>query len=147
MNPDISIEQLKDFTPQVTESINNLLKQLNPQARVLTEADVREIIAMQTNRLFVAKEHATGQIIGMITLITYIIPYAKKALLEDFVISESYRSHGIGSQLMKFAIQKARDERVKYIELTSNPTREAANLFYQKMGFQKRETNVYRFIV
>ena len=33
---------------------------------------------------------------------------------------------------------------LKNINLTSRPQRMAANNFYQKIGFEKQETNVYR---
>ena len=33
----------------------------------------------------------------------------------------------------------------KTIDLTSRPSREAANKLYQKLGFEQRETNIYRF--
>jgi ribosomal protein S18 acetylase RimI-like enzyme len=31
------------------------------------------------------------------------------------------------------------------VDLTSRPSREAANRLYQRLGFQLRETNVYRY--
>ena len=33
----------------------------------------------------------------------------------------------------------------KTIDLTSRPSREAANRLYQRLGFEMRETNVYRY--
>jgi hypothetical protein len=38
----------------------------------------------------------------------------------------------------------AKDNKVQAAELTSQPAREAANAMYQKLGFEKRDTNVYR---
>jgi ribosomal protein S18 acetylase RimI-like enzyme len=31
------------------------------------------------------------------------------------------------------------------VDLTSRPSREAANRLYQRIGFERRETNVYRY--
>ncbi|MCC6568182.1 MAG: GNAT family N-acetyltransferase, partial [Anaerolineales bacterium] len=41
------------------------------------------------------------------------------------------------------AIELAREAGASNISLTSNPKREAANLLYQRLGFQRRETNLY----
>ena len=43
------------------------------------------------------------------------------------------------------AIDIARDLGAKTVDLTSRPSREAANRLYQRIGFEPRETNVYRY--
>jgi len=143
MNTPIVIEQATTFSSSLTESVNTLLHQLNPNAYLLSDKDVQEMLDASTNELFVAKD--AEKIIGMITLITYRIPYAKKGILEDFVVDASYRGKGVGSDLIKTAMESAKEKNVKYIELTSNPTREKAREFYLHLGFVQRETNVYRF--
>jgi ribosomal protein S18 acetylase RimI-like enzyme len=45
------------------------------------------------------------------------------------------------------AIDEARRLGVHSLDLTSRPSREAANRLYTRMGFTSRETNVYRFLV
>ena len=45
---------------------------------------------------------------------------------------------------MKHAIEYAQECGALCIDLTSRPSRMEANEMYQKMGFEKRETNVYR---
>ena len=57
------------------------------------------------------------------------------------------RGEGIGEQLTEAAIAEARRRGARTIDLTSRPSREAANALYQKMGFELRETNVYRLVV
>jgi ribosomal protein S18 acetylase RimI-like enzyme len=52
---------------------------------------------------------------------------------------------GVGAALTKAMIDRARSLGCKTIELTSRPTREAANHLYRKLGFEVRETNVYRY--
>jgi ribosomal protein S18 acetylase RimI-like enzyme len=42
-------------------------------------------------------------------------------------------------------IARARERSCVTVDLTSRPSREAANRLYQRAGFQLRETNLYRF--
>jgi ribosomal protein S18 acetylase RimI-like enzyme len=48
---------------------------------------------------------------------------------------------------METAIFKAKELGCKNINLTSSPNRVAANALYKKLGFEIRETNVYRKIL
>ena len=57
-----------------------------------------------------------------------------------------YRGQGLGIRLIKAAIKKAQEWDARFIDLNSNPTREAANSLYVKMGFFQRKTNVYRLL-
>jgi ribosomal protein S18 acetylase RimI-like enzyme len=43
------------------------------------------------------------------------------------------------------AIAEAKRRGAKTVDLTSRPSREAANRLYQRIGFVARDTNVYRF--
>jgi ribosomal protein S18 acetylase RimI-like enzyme len=47
--------------------------------------------------------------------------------------------------LVRAAVVRAKAEGAKTVDLTSRPSREAANRLYQRCGFEKRETNIYRF--
>jgi ribosomal protein S18 acetylase RimI-like enzyme len=138
------IYQLTSFSPELTASINHLLIQINPAAHQLTDTNVQEILQSQSTQLLVAKEPQSDRIVGMITLVVYRIPFVKKALLEDLVVDNDFRGKGIGSALIKKALEQARNEGVKYVDLTSNPKRSKANQLYQRLGFTKRDTNVYR---
>jgi len=48
---------------------------------------------------------------------------------------------------MNHALAVAKNAGAKSVDLTSRPSREAANKLYQKLGFTARETNVYRLTV
>jgi ribosomal protein S18 acetylase RimI-like enzyme len=54
------------------------------------------------------------------------------------------RGKGMGKALMKHALERAKKLAVKSVDLTSRPSRETANMLYQSLGYQIRETNVYR---
>lgn len=97
-------------------------------------------------RIFLARErteHATP-IMGIACLFIVRTLRGCKGLVEDVVVDESCRGQGISRQLMEALIKEARDMGVTSLELTSHPSREAANHLYQKLGFLLRGTNCYR---
>ena len=93
--------------------------------------------------LFVAR--VDGAIVGSLTLAFYRIPTGLKAWIEDVVVDESARGHGVGEALNLAAIDEARRRGAKNVSLTSRPSREAANRLYQRLGFEPHDTNLYRF--
>lgn len=138
------IEQIKNFSLELTPALNKLLEQLNETAKPLENKDVMEMINSWANRLFVARKSDTKEIVGMLTLVTYRIPVWKKAWIEDIVVDENYRKKGIATKLINQAIESARADGVSSLNFTSSPGREDANRLYQHLGFEKRDTNVYR---
>ena len=60
-------------------------------------------------------------------------------------MDEQARGKGVATALLKHALQVARDRGALKADLTSMPWRVAANRLYQKMGFEKRESNMYRY--
>lgn len=86
-----------------------------------------------------------GSIVGSLTLAFYRIPTGMKAWIEDVVVDDAARGHGIGRLLSEAALDVARERGAKNVSLTSRPSRESANRLYQRIGFNARETNVYRY--
>jgi ribosomal protein S18 acetylase RimI-like enzyme len=93
--------------------------------------------------VFVAR--VDGNIVGSLTLVTFRIPTGIRAWIEDVVVDESARGHGVGEALNQAAIEEARRKGAVTVDLTSRPSREAANRLYQRIGFVQRDTNVYRY--
>ena len=89
---------------------------------------------------------ATGEeaILGSMTLVVFRIPTGLRAWIEDVVVDEAARGRGVGEMLNRAAIEWARGEGATTVDLTSRPSREAANRLYQRLGFHERSTNVYR---
>lgn len=137
------IEQLKTFSPDITQIINDLLAQLNPISKKLKDGDAKEIIEGSSNRLFIARRSDNKEIVGMLTLIAYRIPVWKKGWIEDVVVDRKYRGKGIATKLINGAVENAKAEGISSLNLTSRPQREDANRLYIKVGFKKRDTNVY----
>ena len=93
--------------------------------------------------LFVAR--VDGIIAGSLTLAFYRIPTGLKSWIEDVVVDDAARGQGIGESLSRAAVDEARRRGAKDVSLTSRPHREAANRLYQRIGFDLRVTNTYRF--
>ena len=106
--------------------------------------DLQDLLASDAITQFVARDD-DGRIIGVATLAVFPIPTARRAWIEDVIVDEALNGRGIGAALTKAMIDRARARGCKTIELTSRPSREAANHLYRKLGFTVRETNVYRY--
>ena len=139
----MKIEELTDFSAQALHAINGLLPQLSPSAVALDESDLRNIVDSESTKLFLAIDE--DGVFGMLSLVLFRIPTGRKAWVEDVVVDEKARGRGVGKLLTEHAIQVAREHGAHSVDLTSRPSREAANALYQRVGFEQRETNVYRF--
>lgn len=85
------------------------------------------------------------KIVGALTLVIFRIPTGLRAWIEDVVVDEAARGHGVGAALTKTAVRIAQGEGARTIDLTSRPSREAANRLYERLGFQLRDSRVYRW--
>ena len=50
----------------------------------------------------------------------------------------------MGAALTREAVRLARSDGARTVDLTSRPSREAANRLYERLGFELRDSNVYR---
>lgn len=139
----VSVEAARVVTPELVVALNALLPQLTDAPSTVTEADVAAILATPGASLLVARDD-DGRIVGTATLSTYRTPTRRRAHLDDVVVDAGARGLGVGAALTAEAIALARALGAEQIDLTSTPDREAANRLYQRLGFKRRETNVYR---
>lgn len=140
----IKIEQLKIFSSKDAVQIRNLILQLGSNFQTLNDRDFKEILNSSSTYLLVARDYDKN-IIGMITLAVYRIPYLRKGYIDDVIADRKYRGMGVGSKLLMAAIDKAKNLGAAYVDLTSSPDRLEGNKLYKKFGFKKRNTNYYRF--
>ena len=130
------------------EELHAALQQLVPQlSRSNPPPSLDEVRAMLTHdsvTQFVARRD-DGSIVGVSTLATFPIPTAVRAWVEDVIVDEASNNQGIGRLLIDAMVDRARQLGPKTVDLTSRPTREAANHLYRKAGFEPRDTNVWRF--
>lgn len=138
----MSVELITDYSEELHTSINNLVPQLSSSTPPLTEEQVRTFIEQDHVYLFAYRYE--GEILGMLTLATFIIPTGLRAWIEDVVVDEKTRGQGAGQQLVEAALAHAEKLGCRTVDLTSRPSREAANRLYVRCGFEQRETNIYR---
>lgn len=86
-----------------------------------------------------------GRIVGVATLAAFPVPSSTRAWVEDVIVDEASANQGIGRLLVEALIARARELGATTLDLTSRPSREAANHLYRSAGFEPRETNVYRY--
>ena len=139
----IKIFKATTVNQEILESVNFLLPQLSQSAKSIQIDQLNDIINSECTSLIFAKDEE--KIIGMLSFVVYQIPTGKKAWVEDVVVHKSARGKGVGKLLMNFALEIADQVDAKSIDLTSRPSRETANKLYQSMGYEIRETNVYRY--
>jgi ribosomal protein S18 acetylase RimI-like enzyme len=100
---------------------------------------------VQSSATLLLVARVDGRIAGSLTLAMFRIPTGLRAWIEDVVVDGDARGTGVGEALNLRAIDEARKRGAVTVDLTSRPSREAANRLYQRLGFVARDTNVYRF--
>ena len=137
-----SIIEIKTYSPEYHESMQRFLDQLTTSPMVLTESMFQELLKSENSHLFFIMKDE--QIAGMLTVGIYHSPTGGKAWIEDVVVDETFRGQGLSKLLVAHAIEFVKAQQIPSLMLTSNPKRIAANKLYQAMGFERKETNVYR---
>lgn len=140
----MNIEIATAVTAELVEAFERLVPQLSRSNPPPTETQLAEIVASQATDLFVALDDG-GKILGSLTLALFRIPTGLRAWIEDVVVDDAARGQGVGEALNRAAIERARDRGALTVDLTSRPSREAANRLYRRIGFEQRETNVFRY--
>jgi ribosomal protein S18 acetylase RimI-like enzyme len=131
---------------ELVAAFRRLVPQLSRSATVPTPDLIREIVEAQASTVLIARDaRDNGRIVGMLTLVVFRIPTGVRAWIEDVVVDDTMRRRGVGEALSQEAVRRAVGLGARTVELTSRPSREAANLLYQRLGFALRDSNVYRY--
>jgi ribosomal protein S18 acetylase RimI-like enzyme len=138
----ISVEAAGSVDEDLVAAVGALIPQLSSSAPAPSKEALSRIVADPGTTLFVAREGA--RVVGMLTLVTFEIPTAVRAWIEDVVVDEAVRGRGVAAALVQAALDGAAARGVMTVDLTSRPDREAANRLYVRTGFEIRQTNVYR---
>ena len=141
----VVVEAIEEATPEITAAIVRLLPLLSRSAAPPREEEVAEIVSSPVTTLFVARDRENEEILGTLTLVVFRIPSGIRAWIEDVIVAEEARGQGCGEALNRAALEAAKAAGARTVELTSRPSREAANRLYRRIGFVERETNVYRY--
>lgn len=138
----VDVQLVQHATEELVEAFARLLPQLSRSAAPLDAEAIERLATWNGNRLLVAR--VDGAIVGTLTLAMFPIPTGLRAWIEDVVVDESARGHGVGAALTVEAIRLARAEGARTVDLTSRPSRVAANRLYERLGFELRDSRVYR---
>lgn len=133
--------------PQLCQLLNSLFEQ-EIEFAPDEEAQIRGLKTIMSNSeighiLVIKKENI---ILGMVNLLYTISTAlgAKVGILEDMIILKSYRSEGIGSKLIVFAIEFAKENGCKRLTLLTDADNTSAHKFYSVKGFSRSSMIPFR---
>ena len=152
----MSVELIEQSSPELVAAMERLIPQLSRSAKPLTAEQTQALVDQDSVYLFVFRtdkpviaadgnEVEAGTILGMLSLATFAIPTGVRAWVEDVVVDAGTRGMGAGQQLVEAAVAHAQKIGARTVDLTSRPSRQAANRLYRRCGFELRETTVYRY--
>lgn len=111
---------------------------LSAEARPKYRDALAAVIASPENTLFMMEED--GRLIGCLQLT--MIPGLsrqglKRAQIESVRIAADRRGKGLGAQLIRFAIDEAKNCGAGIVQLTTSASRANAHRFYEQLGFEQ----------
>lgn len=138
----LAVRHVREMEAGLAERLNALVRQLSSRSPGLTEESLQRLLDSDSSALFVAERG--GAIVGTLCLVVFRCPTGRRAFVEDVVVDAPARRTGVAEALTRAAIDLARHEGARTIDLSCRPERLAANALYRKLGFQVRATNFYR---
>ncbi len=142
----IEVKEITEMSQKVCDAFARLVPQLSSSASIPTYEEVEDLIHSKAGIVLAATDtdDPNHEILGTMTLVVFRLPTGIRSWVEDVVVDSNARGKGIGEKLVRSAVERAKQEGAKTVDLTSRPSREAANRLYRRCGFELRETNVYR---
>ena len=140
---EVEVQECRAVSDELMEAMQRLIPQLSSSNPPPSRAELEEMVASTATTLFVARHR--DRIVGALTLVSFRIPTGVRTRIEDVVVDEALRGQRVAERLSAAALDEARRLGARSTDLTSRPSREAANRLYARMGFQQRESNVYRY--
>jgi ribosomal protein S18 acetylase RimI-like enzyme len=140
----VTVEIAQEANDELVAAFERLTPQLSRSSPAPTAEQLSEIVGSPATSVLVARAD-DGTILGSLTLVLFRIPTGLRAWIEDVVVDGDARGQGVGEALNRFAIDVAAERGARSVDLTSRPSREAANRLYRRLGFEPRDTNVYRY--
>ena len=141
--PRFHVEEIGAVTREVEAAVQGLLPQLRSGAEPPSRSPdvLADVLADPATVLLAACQG--DRIVGLAVVAVYHRLSGVSAHLHDVVVDGGARGLGVGAALVEEAIEVARRRGASSLELTSAPWRKAANRLYPRLGFHRRETNVY----
>ncbi|MFV0132057.1 GNAT family N-acetyltransferase [Streptomyces sp. HMX87] len=141
----VEVQVVREATDEVVEAVARLVPQLSSTAREPDHESVTGLLRSDANTLLLAR--VNGRAVGMLSLIMFPLPSGLRCRIEDVVVDRTARGHGVGAALTAEALRLAEAAGVRTVDLTSRPSRQAANRLYERLGFEGRDSTVYRYLV
>jgi ribosomal protein S18 acetylase RimI-like enzyme len=138
----VSIEAATEASAELQSALAALLPQLNQSVPVPSLDHLKAMVAHPAVTLLLARDGT--EIVGTAAVVVYVTPIWVKARIEDVVVGQAARGRGVGEALVRGCIEVARNRGAAIVELQSARSREAANRLYPRLGFELRDSNVYR---
>ena len=137
---EVSIDILRSISDEERQQIAALVAQLTTKQVDPSRFD--EVVDSHNTLLLTAR--CNGRIVGVLVLALYPTLTGRKAWIEDVVVDNAERGAGIGRALVERAIAEASERGAATLDLTSNPSRQAAHRLYRACGFEERATTPFR---
>jgi ribosomal protein S18 acetylase RimI-like enzyme len=138
----VTVEVVRRADEELVGAVGRLLPQLSGSAARPGVEELARVVGHQAITLLVAR--SGGVVVGMLTLVTFPVPSGLRARIEDVVVDRDARGQGVGTALTREALRLASEQGARSVDLTSRATRVAANRLYRRLGFELRDSNVYR---
>ncbi|NJX14475.1 GNAT family N-acetyltransferase [Tamlana crocina] len=103
-----------------------------------TYFDAFKNIVADPNQELVVAENDEGEILGtlQLTFIQYLNRLgALRAQIESVHVKSNQRGKGLGKEMFKWAIHRAKEKNAVIVQLTSDKKRPKAIKFYEQLGF------------
>ena len=142
----MTVSTIHKINEDMQKEIDLLLHELSPTLGIIDRDRVNRLLNEDRLTLFAAEDDK-GRLIGMLTLTFCPTLTGDKYWIEDVIVHDEFRGHGIGKALVKAAVSHVKQSGQPYrIYLTSNPSRTAARNLYRSEGFEEYDTGVFRLL-
>lgn len=140
---DIEILKHEDINDTIQKQVEELFNQLNSK---LKQRSLKKVLEDSNNLVFtIYKENE--RILGMATMATYKAISGHKGMIEDVVVDGGQRGKGLGRKLMEKLLEEGKKMELDEILLFSGHQRTAAIKLYTSLGFQLKDSGLYRLII
>lgn len=140
----VTVERAQAADAELLAAMVRLVPQLSASAPAPTTEELADLVTSPATTVLVARDGG-GTIVGSLTLAVFRVPTGVRAWVEDVVVDGAQRGAGIGAALVQAALRLAEEAGARTVDSTSRPDRQAANRLYLRLGFEQRQTNVYRY--
>ncbi len=143
-----AVEKATEVTPELVDAAKNLVTDLASTNQVeITPEWMKKIVDSEASSLLVARDDKE-KIVGMGILVVYPTLVNPRALLETLGVDPAARRKGVGTALIKEALEEARIQKVNTVRAFTGKENEAGNrLFENAGGVRTEELNEYEFVL